>query len=38
MRRAKTDQTGPIWVFAGRNVILIVLLCRGSYGFAALYV
>ena len=34
----ESDQTGRmprlIWVFAGRTVILLVLSCRGSYGWA----
>ena len=32
-----SDQTGrmprPIWVFAGRTVILLVVSCRGSYEY-----
>ena len=31
MRTAKTDQTGPIRVFAGRTLTLLVLSCRGSF-------
>ena len=26
-----SDQTGLIWVFAGRTLTLLVLSCRGSY-------
>ena len=32
-----SDQTGRIWVFAGRTLILWVLTCRGSFNLLTLF-
>ena len=32
-----SDQTGLIWVFAGRTLTLLVLSCRGSFDYSSIF-